>query len=119
MSTTETNLLTCSFCAKTSKEVKKLIAGPGVYICDECIALCDEILGAEDDDETARERHSVETGPLEAVLPIFRSTAETTRTMEARLAEWARTLARRGVSLTTIAEHAGVDSTEAAQRFGI
>ncbi len=36
--------LNCSFCAKSQKEVKKLIAGPGVYICDECIDLCNDIL---------------------------------------------------------------------------
>ena len=42
--------LHCSFCGKTQDEVKKLIAGPGVYICDECIRLCDEII-AEDDRE--------------------------------------------------------------------
>ena len=38
------DLLKCSFCGKTQKQVKKLIAGPGVYICDECIELCDEII---------------------------------------------------------------------------
>ncbi len=38
------DLLKCSFCAKTQKQVRKLIAGPGVYICDECIELCNEIL---------------------------------------------------------------------------
>ncbi len=37
-------LLKCSFCGKTQKQVKKLIAGPGVYICDECIDLCNEII---------------------------------------------------------------------------
>lgn len=36
--------LHCSFCAKSQHEVAKLIAGPGVYICDQCIGLCDEIL---------------------------------------------------------------------------
>ncbi len=40
-------LLKCSFCGKTSKLVKKLIAGPGVYICDECIDLCNEIIEEE------------------------------------------------------------------------
>ena len=39
--------LTCSFCEKTQKEVKKLIAGAGVYICDECIELCNEIIAEE------------------------------------------------------------------------
>lgn len=38
------DLLKCSFCGKTQKQVKKLIAGPGVYICDECIDLCNEII---------------------------------------------------------------------------
>ncbi len=40
-------LLKCSFCGKTQKQVKKLIAGPGVYICDECIDLCNEIIEEE------------------------------------------------------------------------
>ena len=37
--------LLCSFCGKSQRQVKKLIAGPGVYICDECIDLCNEIIG--------------------------------------------------------------------------
>ena len=40
-------LLKCSFCGKSQKQVKKLIAGPGVYICDECIDLCNEIIDEE------------------------------------------------------------------------
>ena len=39
--------LSCSFCGKSQKEVKKLIAGPSVYICDECISLCNDILAEE------------------------------------------------------------------------
>jgi ATP-dependent Clp protease ATP-binding subunit ClpX len=42
-----TELLKCSFCGKSQKQVKKLIAGPGVYICDECIELCNEIIEEE------------------------------------------------------------------------
>ncbi|MFC4556159.1 ATP-dependent Clp protease ATP-binding subunit ClpX [Georgenia faecalis] len=41
------DLLKCSFCGKSQKQVKKLIAGPGVYICDECIDLCNEIIDEE------------------------------------------------------------------------
>ena len=40
-------LLKCSFCGKSQKQVKKLIAGPGVYICDECVDLCNEIIDEE------------------------------------------------------------------------
>src|SRR5450432_2580413 len=39
--------LLCSFCGKSQRQVKKLIAGPGVYICDECIDLCNEIIEEE------------------------------------------------------------------------
>jgi len=43
----DSDLLKCSFCGKSQKQVKKLIAGPGVYICDECIDLCNEIIEEE------------------------------------------------------------------------
>ena len=52
------DLLKCSFCGKSQKQVKKLIAGPGVYICDECIDLCNEII-EEEFSETP------EVGPLD------------------------------------------------------
>ena len=39
--------VTCSFCHKTQEQVEKLIAGPGVYICDECIELCSSIIEEE------------------------------------------------------------------------
>ncbi|MDI9626946.1 MAG: ATP-dependent Clp protease ATP-binding subunit ClpX [Acidobacteriota bacterium] len=46
------DLFKCSFCGKSQKQVKKLIAGPGVYICDECIDLCNEIIEEEFSDDT-------------------------------------------------------------------
>ena len=42
-----TNLTMCSFCGKSHSEVRKLIAGPGVYICDSCVSLCKGILDKE------------------------------------------------------------------------
>jgi ATP-dependent Clp protease ATP-binding subunit ClpX len=47
--------LCCSFCGKSQKEVKKLIAGPTVYICDECIGLCNDIIAEEVDREEAKD----------------------------------------------------------------
>ena len=47
----ENDNLFCSFCGKNQKEVKKLIAGPAVYICDECIQLCGEIIEEETEQE--------------------------------------------------------------------
>jgi ATP-dependent Clp protease ATP-binding subunit ClpX len=49
------DLLKCSFCGKTQKQVKKLIAGPGVYICDECIELCNEIIVEEFQEQVEQE----------------------------------------------------------------
>ncbi|MCB0390593.1 MAG: ATP-dependent Clp protease ATP-binding subunit ClpX [Bdellovibrionales bacterium] len=56
--------LCCSFCGKSQKEVKKLIAGPGVYICDECIDLCNDIIQEE------REREDTHKGSLKVPKPI-------------------------------------------------
>lgn len=52
MSIKDNGSLKCSFCGKSQREVKKLIAGPGVYICDECIDLCNDIIVEEKDRET-------------------------------------------------------------------
>ena len=49
----------CSFCGKSQKEVKKLIAGPTVYICDECIELCNDIIAEEAGRDDEREHSSV------------------------------------------------------------
>ncbi len=53
MSTLTSGSLRCSFCGKGQKEVKKLIAGPGVYICDECIDLCNDIIVEEKEREVS------------------------------------------------------------------
>src|SRR5512142_1832642 len=55
-----TNTLTlCSFCGKSHAEVKKLIAGPGVYICDNCIILCKQVLDKELAAQTTRQKPRV------------------------------------------------------------
>jgi ATP-dependent Clp protease ATP-binding subunit ClpX len=63
--------LKCSFCGKSQEQVRKLIAGPGVYICDECVDLCNEILdeelfdsGASVPQPSARRDHPVEKRPV-------------------------------------------------------
>lgn len=65
MSKEKTNFgaLACSFCGKSQKEVKKLIAGPGVYICDECIDLCNDIIVEE------KEREDTTKGALKVPRP--------------------------------------------------
>ena len=46
--------LKCSFCGKNQDAVRKLIAGPSVYICDECVQLCNEIILEEWDEQTSQ-----------------------------------------------------------------
>ena len=49
-------LLCCSFCGKSQNDVKKLIAGPGVYVCNECIDICNEIINDDEQQETSAQR---------------------------------------------------------------
>jgi len=51
-----TNITLCSFCGKSHAEVKKLIAGPGVYICDSCVVLCKQVLDKETAAQTRKHR---------------------------------------------------------------
>src|SRR3989449_7537914 len=51
--------LKCSFCGKSQDDVRKLIAGPTVYICDECIELCNDIIAEEWEEEKSREIRSL------------------------------------------------------------
>jgi len=60
------DLLKCSFCGKSQKQVKKLIAGPGVYICDECIELCNEII-----EEELQETSDLQLGDLPKPREMF------------------------------------------------
>ncbi|GBE01435.1 ATP-dependent Clp protease ATP-binding subunit ClpX [bacterium BMS3Bbin06] len=57
--------LGCSFCGKSQEEVKKLIAGPSVYICDECVGLCNEILAEEMETESDGKAHPELPAPVE------------------------------------------------------
>lgn len=61
-----TGTITCSFCGKTQDQVKKIVAGPGVYICNECIDLCKEIIDEEVSRESAEEFSDIPT-PAEIV----------------------------------------------------
>ncbi|MCK5069260.1 MAG: AAA family ATPase, partial [Desulfocapsa sp.] len=56
----------CSFCGKDQGEVAKLIAGPDVFICDECIDLCNEIVN----DEESAEASDAEHGPIDSLKPM-------------------------------------------------
>ena len=70
----------CSFCGKAKDQVRKLVAGPGVYICDSCIELCNEVLAAEDRpgdqppaDASQASRREPRMSPRSWLRNIFRS----------------------------------------------
>jgi len=65
MNSVKEALLRCSFCGKTQEEVKKIIAGPTVYICDECIGLCNEIMEEEFQNENSDEFQNELLKPVE------------------------------------------------------
>jgi hypothetical protein len=111
--TTSATLLYCSFCRKDQKHLAKLVAGPGVYICDACVSLCNRLLtnkptaafagwAALTDDE------------LLATLPAAASavTAE-----EGKLREHIDMLRQRNVSWERIASALGVSRQAAWERF--
>ena len=55
------NTLHCSFCGKSQHEVRKLIAGPTVFICDECVELCMDIIGEENKSSLGKSRDGIPT----------------------------------------------------------
>jgi ATP-dependent Clp protease ATP-binding subunit ClpX len=55
------NTLYCSFCGKSQREVRKLIAGPTVFICDECVELCRDIIGDEYKSSLTKSRDGIPT----------------------------------------------------------
>jgi ATP-dependent protease Clp ATPase subunit len=62
------DLVKCSFCGENRKHVKKMVAGPGVYICDQCISLCNEII---EDELHSDPRKRVSVEPLEEFLEAW------------------------------------------------
>src|SRR5215467_61158 len=61
-------ILRCSFCGKSQSEVKKLIAGPKVYICNECVGICAEIIGDDVDLSSHIQSHEPTAGQARVVL---------------------------------------------------
>ena len=77
--------LRCSFCGKTQNEVDKLIAGEGVYICNECVRLCTDIID-EEDDATQGEGLPAATGRSEGLITL--ETLPTPNEIHAELSQY-------------------------------
>ena len=110
-------LLFCTFCGKNHQEVTRLVAGPGVYICDKCVSLCNEILSSEANQDTSDSWQgwdSMTDEELLATLPATLRSAENVRGgLQSRIDE----LRKRKVSWTQIGKTLSMSRQAAWERF--
>ena len=119
--------LACSFCGKKRQVVAKLIAGPGVYICDECIDLCNRILGDELDARDVRRRTrsaeppqipvDLEQLPDEELIALMVRVHESHDSVDRSVQQIVAVLRGRNVSWTRIGEALNMTKQSAWQRF--
>jgi len=106
--------LSCSFCTKDKDSVAKLVAGPGVYICNECIDLCNQILDMEPMPQTIHVWHEQPDDELLASLARVQAAAPQ---LDAAMHDYVGLLRSRGVSWTRIGAALGVSKQAAWERF--
>jgi hypothetical protein len=105
--------LKCSFCGKSDKEVTRLIGGPGVYICDACVSICNRVLEATPAAYVIG-WHAMTDDQLLGALKIAEATVEATRAvLQAQIEE----LRKREISWETIGNALGISRQAAWERF--
>ncbi len=109
----------CSFCGKDNTQVTRLIAGPGVHICDECVGLCDEILAEYAGAGPSPAPRLPEWGALsdDEMLAHIPRIAATGAKVEDSLRAWVLELRRRSVTWARIGEALGMTRQSAWGRF--
>lgn len=113
---TATRVLNCSFCSKSSKEVAKLIAGPGVYICDSCVWLCNDILRKEHEGarpEIAFWRDKTDEEILESLPKVALLSSQ----VDAHMQTLVDLLRSRGVAWARIGAAVGVTRQSAWEKY--
>jgi hypothetical protein len=108
--------LHCSFCAKPAAEVSKLIAGPGVYICDECVRKCNEILD-EVGEGPSPEIPDWKTMSDDEILGFLPKMAKAGEQVDDSLQLWVTRLRERGVTWARIGTALGMARQSAWERF--
>lgn len=114
--TTPTLTDRCSFCTKDKTEVEQLIAGPGAYICDECVATCVDIL-ARPVEATPTSLLDWETMSDDEILGLLPKMASVATQVEDNLGVWIQRLRGRGVSWARIGDSLGMARQSAWERF--
>jgi hypothetical protein len=112
-SASRTVAICCSFCSKEKEAVAKLIAGPGVFICSECVALCNTIL----DEELPPSVPGLSELPDAELLARLTRVQAVVSQVDAAVHDHVDTLRARGTSWTRIGEALGVSKQAAWERF--
>ena len=118
--TDDKNTMHCAFCRKSQHDVKKLIAGPGVFICDECVALCQGIIAESPDPKPGDPPAKVTWGesfPTDRLLTILRGQNMVYADVRDRLQDSVDVLRKREVSWAEIGAALGVSRQAAWERF--
>jgi hypothetical protein len=110
-------MIHCSFCGKEDKAVAKLIAGPGVHICDECVALCNTILGDEPPGDGTPRMPMWESMTDEEMLSHIPRIARVAGQVEDNLRGWVTELRGRAVTWERIGSALGMTRQSAWGRF--
>jgi ATP-dependent Clp protease ATP-binding subunit ClpX len=108
----------CSFCAKPQTEVVKMVSGPGVLICNECVTLCDAIMAAEPTKPLEPTAINIpEKLPTEQLLAVMKGYNTAFERVDAAMQDIADILRERDVSWAAIGEALGVSRQAAWKRF--
>ena len=113
-------VLFCSFCTKSQHDVKKLIAGPGVFICDECVGLCDKIIAETPDPDPASPPAKIDwpvNVPSMQLLTYLGAADSVLQHVRDRVQETVDILREREVSWADIAKALNVSRQAAWERF--
>jgi ATP-dependent Clp protease ATP-binding subunit ClpX len=112
-------LFHCSFCGKPQTDVAKLIAGPGVFICNECVGLCVPILG-EEPNKTPDPAQILtpETAPTETLISLLTHHNRAFESIDRGMQDIVDLLRERDISWSAIGEALGVSRQAAWKRFG-
>ena len=111
----------CSFCGKPNTEVEQLVAGPGVFICNQCVELA--LVVVEDaasatPEEATRRRAAYQDPSTEDLLTMLPALVKSADRVEAELATSVNHLRARGAGWQTIADAAGLSAEATRRRFG-
>lgn len=109
----EPSVARCAFCGKPGDEVQRLIAGPAVYICNECVGLCEQILANED----VPSFPDLDAKSDEDVLAAMARLDASRHQLERSVAEHVHTLRKRKTSWSRIGDAFGISRQSAWERF--